>query len=273
MKRHFGYYRKKKIQTWIVNLVRRLEIQFLCHSGLIKKLTLPDFLIIGVPKAGTWWLASNLSAHPQIYLAMGETRGELHYFDTGFHRSIIHYASYFQATEKRVTGEKTPNYCVLSKERVQLVQTLLPDVKLLLMLRDPVERLWSEAMMMLVRKPKISYQDLDKSLLWKWLEGNRDRVLYSQIFERWEAIYPSEQLYTGFLEDVKNSPQELLFDVFGHIGVQTDVDWRELPYNKVANQGPGVQIPDSYAEILRDWYTQEIDWLHGRFGSKIAGWL
>lgn len=272
-KRHAGYYRKKRVQKWARNIARRLEIRVLQHLGLISNLTLPDFLIIGAPKAGTWWLAKNLSAHPQVYLATGETRGELHYFDAGFHRSIRQYSSYFEPAGDRLAGEKTPCYCILSRKRIQLIRMLLPDVRLLLMLRDPVERLWSEAMMMLVRKRKISYEELEEGVLWEWLTRNRDRVLYSQVFKEWESAYPPGQLHVGFLEEVKQSPKELLRRVFEHLGVKTDIDWGSLPYSQVVNEGPGVRIPRSYAKTMREWYGQELEWLRCRFGGKVAGWL
>lgn len=103
---------------------------------------LPDYLIIGAQKAGTSSLYRYIAASPQVALP---ARKELHFFDVGYDRGVDWYRSQFPppAAEagggRRLTGEGSPYYLFhpLAPRRVK---ALLPDVKLLVLLRDPARR-------------------------------------------------------------------------------------------------------------------------------------
>jgi hypothetical protein len=61
------------------------------------------------------------------------------------------YASLFNAAKGRIAGEITPAYSCLSEEAIAYVHGLMPDAKLIFLMRDPVERAWSHAKMDLAR--------------------------------------------------------------------------------------------------------------------------
>jgi Sulfotransferase domain len=103
---------------------------------------MPDFLIIGAQKCGTTSLYVYLTQHPQILPA---TQKELHFFDLNYAQGIDWYLAQFSAkTDEKITltGESSPYYifhpCV-----PQRVHQLFPDTKLIVLLRNPVERTWS----------------------------------------------------------------------------------------------------------------------------------
>lgn len=108
---------------------------------------LPNFLIIGAQKAGTTWLAAQLSQHPEIYVAPEE----VHYFDKGsrYAKGIAWYESFFsESRQARHVGEKTPDYLYAGGRGLEdhlpevhrHVHAALPHAKLIAILRDPVER-------------------------------------------------------------------------------------------------------------------------------------
>lgn len=105
------------------------------------KKNIPDFLIVGAQKAGTTSLFHYLNQHPDIFMPSIK---EVHYFDLHFQTNFDTYQSYFYqaATEGKVTGEASPYYlfhpCVPTRVKVHL-----PDVKLIILLRNPVERAFS----------------------------------------------------------------------------------------------------------------------------------
>ena len=111
---------------------------------------LPDFLISGAQRGGTTSLYNYLQAHPCFELP---TTKELHFFDRKFHRGLAWYRAHFptylekcfaQRIQGRafLTGEATPNYLFhpLVSRRVAEV---LPRVKLIVLLRNPVDRAFS----------------------------------------------------------------------------------------------------------------------------------
>jgi hypothetical protein len=67
---------------------------------------LPNFILIGAPRAGTTWIAKNLEAHPDIFIPR---KKELHFFDYQYSDGLESYASYFRdAGDAKAIGEATP---------------------------------------------------------------------------------------------------------------------------------------------------------------------
>lgn len=99
---------------------------------------LPDFLVIGVPRAGTTWLHRALARHPAIYVP--GRRKEIHFYDRHFDRGTRWYARYFRGGRQYpVVGEVTPHYLYVPDLAVKLRST--PSVtRLVVVLRDPVDR-------------------------------------------------------------------------------------------------------------------------------------
>ena len=97
----------------------------------------PDLLIIGAAKSGTTSLARNLNSHPQISILPRE----IHYFSRNLDRGDDWYLSFFKASTK-IQGEKSPSYLYYTACHAHIYR-LLPEVKLIILLRDPVERAFS----------------------------------------------------------------------------------------------------------------------------------
>ncbi len=107
-------------------------------------MTLPTFLGIGVPRAGTTWLHTLLAAHPDVYLPI--KRKEVRFFDRHYDRGLAWYESFFCPTEEahryRAIGEISPQY-FYCEECPARISEALPTAKLLVMLRHPVDRAYS----------------------------------------------------------------------------------------------------------------------------------
>jgi Sulfotransferase domain len=112
--------------------------------------TLPDFLIIGAQKAGTTSLASYLAAHPNVAPAKCK---EVHFFDLNYQKGIHWYRSHFSVAigedwRRRIrgrrvqTGEASPYY-IFHPLAAARACDLLPKVRIIVLLRDPVDRAYS----------------------------------------------------------------------------------------------------------------------------------
>jgi hypothetical protein len=100
----------------------------------------PNFLIIGVQKGGTSSLFYYLKYHPQVRRPI---KKEMHFFNTHYSKGLKWYKAHFPLKSKnKLTGEASPDYIFhpLSAERVR---QLNPDMKLIILLRNPVERAYS----------------------------------------------------------------------------------------------------------------------------------
>jgi hypothetical protein len=231
----------------------------------------PDFLGIGVTRAGTTWLYANLRAHPAISMP-GK---ELHYFDRDFaRRSLRAYLARFAVAPGQLTGEITPAYCSLPLRRIRLVRAVMPDVRLVLLLRNPIERAWSHALMDLAtgtgRDPSevdpVEFADHFRS------PASRARGAYAAILDRWRAVFPADQLYVGLFDDLGARPRALLQEVLAHVGAPPLLGADALPYRDVVNAGPRTALPDRCRALLERLYRPEIEALAERLGDRVAAW-
>lgn len=232
---------------------------------------LPDFLIIGAPKSGTWWLASRMSKHPQVFLARGERSGEVKYFTKYFHKPLSYYSGLFEHAGDRIKGEKSPHYCTLSESRIRFIRDLMPDVRLVLILRDPVARAWSEALVALLHDTGRRFEQLGAAELTGML--NKVQIKYSVVIDSWLKFFSKEQFHICFFDEIKNDPESLLRNVFRHIGAEAQLDYQELGLREIINRGMQIPLPPSYRDYLYASYESEIDTLHQRFGEKIRPWI
>jgi hypothetical protein len=236
-----------------------------------RHLCLPDFLGIGAQKAGTTWLYENLRCHPEIFLP---DQKELHYFDWGFHGSLRSYSDRFKPGVGKVKGEITPGYSILPKRRIAFISKLMPELRLVFLLRDPIERSWSQALMNLVTVPERKYEEVSEAEIRDHFESARSiqRGDYLTTIDNWLSFYPPERLYTGFYDDIIEQPRELLKEVFAHLGVSTDVDWTALPYDRVIFKGTGIPLPDRLRAVLVEMYRSDLRRLAERFGERVVRW-
>lgn len=110
---------------------------------------LPDFMIIGVQRGGTTTLFRWLSHHPEVQLPH---KKEIHYFDNQFSRPLAWYRSHFPVAlpermparepKRFLTGEASPYYLFHPNVPAR-VATVLPRVKVIVLLRNPVDRAYS----------------------------------------------------------------------------------------------------------------------------------
>lgn len=240
--------------------VARLELRgYLMGVFDRSALTLPDFLGIGLMKTGTTWLYENLRRHPQI--VMSEEK-ELGFFNRRMSRGLRWYASRFPSTDAGVRGEITPGYASLPRERIELIHRLMPDARLLLLLRDPVEWEWSTLAHRL-RNEGRRIDAVDPDELLTLLDAHRmlRRGGYTGVLDRWTAVWGREPLWIGFYETIARDPRGLLRSVFDHLGVDPEPRWEEFPLGEriVPPNLPGYEQHDPRRGVTVDDYRSPSD--------------
>jgi len=268
------------------------KIGFLRNNLLISKIpqnSFPEFLGIGAQKSGTTWLYENLKKHPQLYLPKTK---EIHFFDWHFYKSINWYCQHFKnAKIKQVKGEITPCYSVLSDEKIKFIHAKNPKMKIILLLRNPIARAWSQAVMNLAKKENtnINVAIVDLISIIKLAKRKRkkdihlikneefiahfnhsrsiERGNYLKIISKWSKYFPSDQIFIGDFNQLNNAPQKLLNEVFNFLGVKQISDWNKYPLkskiNKTVNQNK--KIPDKLYEYLETQYSNDIKLLKKEF--------
>ncbi|TRZ40963.1 sulfotransferase [Robertkochia marina] len=252
MKRKFWRY------IWEVSMVKRY-----LTSG---QRGLPDFIIIGAQKAGTTSLHSYLSEHP---LVLPPKIKEIHYFDLSYDRGTGWYRSLFPLKKElngHITGEASPLY-LYYPEVPSRIKELLPEVKLIVLLRDPAKRAISHVHHMIRRgletrsleevfadgfDARLQYEQRLSDPWAKKTFNYLDRGLYADQLKRWFDCFDRDQFLILRSEDFyANTPET----------VSKTLEFLELPeydginFEKAHNQH-GYKKPDpALVKALQEWYS------------------
>ena len=137
---------------------------------------MPDFLIIGAQKCGTTFLYQLLVQHPRVKPAFVK---EVHYFDLNFRKGNKWYRSHFplqmRNTRTHITGEASPYY-LFHPHAPRRASAVVPDAKLIILLRNPIDRAYSH------------YQHQVKRVTGK----ARETLAFEEAIEAEERILPAE---------------------------------------------------------------------------------
>ena len=173
---------------------------------------LPDFLGIGAAKSGTTMLDQLLREHPDVFLP--EVLKEAHFFDRHFERGQGWYEGLFAPAGSRVCGEISPAY-LYEPEVPGRIASLLPEVKLFAIVRDPVERAFSNY------KYAVS-QFGEKRPFGRFMRENPAVVgkgRYAEQLGRYTEWFPREQLLVLVLEEFQEEPARGAAALFDFLGV------------------------------------------------------
>ncbi|MEO6183807.1 MAG: sulfotransferase [Verrucomicrobiota bacterium] len=263
----------RRLPELLMPLLTRPE-KWLFANGLLpsRKIALPDFLGIGAPQSGTTWLYENLRSHPEIFMP---ERKELRYFEKNFHKSLsLYYAPNFKPGLNKVKGEITPSYGKMPLERIRFIRKIMPQLKLILILRNPVDRVWASTRRAFAKRPGALFEEAkEQEILACFQDGERRaNTNYLAILDHWLSVFPKEQLFIAFFEEITNDPQMLLGKVFHFLGVSDRVDWNLFPYAQVINKNPERPIPEKLREVLGRSYRDDIEGLYKRFGEPVRLW-
>jgi len=198
---------------------------------------IPKFLVIGSQKAGTSSLFFGLNKHPQIYMPPVK---EVKYFfqDESFALGPAHYESFFKdAPQDAVCGEASPGY-ICHPRSPQRIFRQLPDVKLILTIRDPVERAYSQYWdnRRQLQEGRAFDTLLEGPLHQVFTPERRNyfsRGLYSVYLQRYLDLFPRSQILIIQFDALKREPDAVFKRCFEFIGV--DPDFESAEQREIAN--------------------------------------
>lgn len=201
----------------------------------------PNFICIGAAKAGTTTLYDVLKDHSQIYLPhIKETHffDDPQYWDRGAEWYFNEYFS--KVKDQPLIGEITPSYVYFPDVPERIFSTLGPDVKIILMIRNPVDRAISHYKMHHSRgNENLSFSEAaeaEKSRLEQtYLEQSRysymSRGYYSEQIENFLKYFSKEQIHVMVFEEIFQDKKESYTKVLEFLGV----DFEELNWDRQSN--------------------------------------
>jgi Sulfotransferase domain len=254
----------------------------------------PDFLIIGAQRAGTTSLHSYLKQHPAV-IPSWLVRKELHYFSKNFDKSYAWYKGHFplrlraswverESGVTPLTGEASPYYLFhpLSPSRVA---SRLPEAKLLVLLRDPVQRAYSHYR----KEVAFGFEPLSfPEAIAKEssrLAGEAERMLADPNYEgfnhrhysyvsrgiyvdqlvRWSAFFPSDRLLILSSESFFTHPSTEMQRVFEFLGLPS---YFSTNYAKHNESRTSMELDRATEKHLTDLFRPHNERLFEHLGTE-----
>lgn len=232
-----------------------------------------SFLGIGAQKAGTTWLYEQISQHPQLSFPLGK---ETHFWDRPHDATAIaRYLSHF-TNVTGIAGEITPSYAALPMKVVQEIYACNSQMRMIYLIRNPIDRAWSAALMAL-QKSQMTLDEASDTWFSDHFHSSASlkRGDYQTCLETWRTVFPEEQLLLFRFEQISAEPEALLNRCFEHLGV-TPLDATQLQRQRCREAiftGPGYPLRESLRPILAALYHDKILRLGDYLETDLNAWL
>jgi hypothetical protein len=249
---------------------------------------LPNFLIIGAARCGTTTLYSHLQTHPDVYLPLTK-RPEPHFFlkEAEYSQGLPYYEQRFFAAwhGQRAVGEASTSY-VYGEQVPGRVAGALPGVRLICMLRNPVERAFSGYWHSVVSGLEtLSFEDALAQEQTRKIEfagtplgeiapfAYVERGLYHQQLTRWLTMFDRSRLQIILLEDLLARPQQTCSDVASFLGIDPEVfPTRQLGKENTSVPAGATMPPDLYRSLAAQ-FRDDVSALARMIDRDLNHWL
>lgn len=192
-------------------------------------------------------------------------------------RSWPWYRSLFSPNAGQVAGEATPRYAVITRRKIAAIRRRMPKLKIIYLLRDPIDRMWSDLAMFHDRRfggagTHQVIEAADSVFLKK--PQNLQHSRYADNLRRWEEYFPRDQIFTGFLDEIASYPGTLLRRIFSFLGVDPNhLPSAELMAGRI-NFAEYPAVPENVARQLAGSLLSDTRALaHSLPSSHTQAWL
>jgi Sulfotransferase family len=270
----------------------------------------PDFLCIGAHKAGTTWLYQQLDSHPDFWMPPVK---ELHYFDqlsrvqrAGRLRrrderdfrflerlnslsaepgiDLEKYGRLFEPKASLLSGDISPNYSTLGDEVIRQVIEYFPNLRVIFLARDPVERVWSHLSMEVHYRQiepfdPTNIDEVDRNLSRR---GLLLRSYPSAVVARWKRYVHPDLFRVYFFDDLQRNPTELRRSILRFLGGDPDKFATANPscggpggltadYNRWTGMEK-LPLTDKVRSHLARFFKKELKTCAARLGGPARNW-
>jgi hypothetical protein len=228
-------------------------------------MSLPTFIVIGPGKTGTTWLYKCLKEHPQVGLARGTK--ETLFFNHNYNKGLGWYEKFFEGLDGCAIGEVSNDY-FFSPDAPARIAADLPDVKLITMLRNPIDRIISMYRFNMRNGNFRAWhgrEDVNLAETLDTVPGMLEMNRYQKYLGNYLRCFPKDRIFVGLFDDIRSSPEILVSDIYKFIGVDPDFHPRSLRERV---------LPASKARFGRDLsYAKRISkWLRTREFHSVLTW-
>lgn len=266
----------------------------------------PDFLCVGAQKGGTSWLFQQLNSHPDFWMPPLK---EVNYFDSmsrsrhpdraarsnlrlrddrdrrflkameslcsQHHIDLDRYAQLFACKGSLLSGDVSPAYCIVPEEIIAQIANRFPELKVIFIARDPVERVWSD-LSMAIRTggmPTFDTTDSDGVLRRLFHPDIIMRSFQSTIVDRWRRHVRPELFHIYFSDDLQSDPRELRRSIINFLGADPEKSIGRIKVDQKINEtAEKLPLSDGVRSAIAQFFAQELKDCAAKFGGPAQKW-
>lgn len=261
------------------------------NGGKLDLRYFPHFFIAGPQRTGTTWLWRNLGYHPQIFVAdpraicyfnclknpahIKYRSSNLGWYQKHFQDTPLSYSykmlsclsRYREPYRPKMRGEATASYAALEKDVISDIVLLRPEIKVILMIRNPLERAWSHAKKDLaVRKHRpvsaVPSQEFERFFADPYQRACAD---YERMIQNWTDMLLDGNLFIGRFDEIRTDPAGLLRRVYTFLGVDASPRYITQHAHEKVNATMSDKLPERYRSLLEEMFAKELDFLRKNF--------
>ena len=153
----------------------------------------------------------------------------------------------------------------------------MPEVKIIFILRNPIDRAWSHARMDFSQENRNFASLCDRDFINHFnSRGSRKRSNYLKTLETWEFYYPEGQFLICFFDQLAKKPQQFIHRICKFLNIESYSDYMQQINTKATNsyaEDYKNKIPQELSVYLAKFYYPELEQLSARFGGYATQWL
>jgi hypothetical protein len=189
-------------------------------------------------------------------------------------RSDAWYRNLFSEAQTKglIAGEITPAYATLDEAVFRRIRAMTSEIKLIFVMRDPVERAWSAVNNALKKGFVDGAPTVARLIERARAPGTAARSAYPDTIKRLEAVFPNDQIQYYFFDDLRDRPEVFTLRVFSFLGVESrPPGLAQLP--RAANVAAGSRsVPLEFSRELARDYLASVRELCQRFEGPPQRW-
>lgn len=188
-------------------------------------------------------------------------------------RTVEWYSSIFEPGVGKVTGDITPAYSTLDLNQVSYIHELMPDAKIIFLMRNPIDRAWSQVKM-LAEENNIDLNKNPRKFIFDTINSKRQilRGNYKRTINNWQTYY-NEKFFIGFFEEITECPEDFLARVCRFLEIDASREIVPKTIRDKFNVGVHLSMPPDVANYLAKMYYEEIKELYKLFDGYAGRWL
>jgi hypothetical protein len=243
----------------------------------------PTFVGIGSMRGGSTWLYKVLKCHPDIQMSNSKEM-DFFFMPQMLEHDLGWYAAHFRPENggepSLVRGEISPRYARLKAWQVKQIAEFLPELRIILTLRHPIERVWSQTLYDFGRLAGRDVSQVGLLEFLRQLERPRSRLSsdYARTIKIWSEAFGRQALYIAFFDQFRNDPASYVNGILRHIGATSPWILPDEFLNKKVFATKGLvgrerDIPELVRWYIADQLLEPTERLNELLDGRVSSWV